>query len=388
MTATGKDDPSVPDAAANRAAFPGERTPAPEIGARFAPPGRRVLRLGPASWTWRPRNAIVCALLGAALGAVFVRALLAFDDYPMGVLDVLAVLGGGGDGGERFVVFELRMPRALTGALVGAALGLSGAIVQSITRNPLASPDTLGIGWGASVGAVAVIVLAGSAGGISGAVSQFGVPAGAAAGGLITATVVFGLSWRSGVQSSRLLLVGVATALFCSNLVYWALTWTDLQDAARAQTWITGSLHVADWSRAGTAALALAVLLPIALGAARTTFALGLGDDTARGLGLRVDGARMGLLLCAALLVCAATAAAGPITFVALAAPQIALRLCRTPHPPLLAATLLGGVLTLASDQLAAGLFATQLPVGVFTAVLGAPFLMYLIIVRHREARL
>lgn len=328
-------------------------------------------------------------MLAGLLAVVFVRALLSFDDYPMGTSDVLAVLLGGGDGGQRFVVFELRMPRALTGALVGAALGLAGAILQSIARNPLASPDTLGIGWGASVGAVAVIVLGGSAGGISGAVAQVGVPMGAAVGGLAATVVVFGLSWRSGVQSNRLLLVGVATSLICANLVYWALTWTDLQDAARAQTWLTGSLHAADWDRVGTAAVALAVLLPLSLGAARVIFAIGLGGDTARALGVRVNGARLGLLVGAALLTCAATAAAGPITFVALAAPQIALRLCRAPQPPLLAATLLGGVLTLSADQVAAGLFApTQLPVGIFTAILGAPFLMYLIVARHREGHL
>ncbi|WP_017540248.1 FecCD family ABC transporter permease [Nocardiopsis halophila] len=369
-------------------------TPAPGAAtAPAAPPpppaGRRALRAGPVSWTWRPRTAAVALLVCAALAGLFVRALTAFDDYPMGAADVLAVLAGGGDGGERFVVMELRMPRALTGALVGAGLGLSGAILQGVARNPLASPDTLGIGWGASVGAVLVIVLGGSAGGVSGAAAQFGVPAGAVVGGLAAAVAVFGLSWRAGVSSTRLLLVGVAVSLMCANLVYWAMTWSDLQDAARAQTWVTGSLHAADWERVGTAAAALAVLLPVALAAAATVAALGLGDDAARGLGVRVDAARLVLLTCAALLVCAATAAAGPITFVALAAPQIALRLCGTAQPPPLTSALTGAALTLGADQLAAGLFApTQLPVGVFTAVLGAPFLMYLIILRHREARL
>ena len=363
------------------------RSAAPE-GGDYAPPGRRVLRLGPASWAWRPRAAAVCLLAAVLLLALFARALVAFDDYPMGIAEVVRVLLGGGEGGQHFIVFELRMPRALTGALVGAALGLSGALLQGIARNPLASPDTLGIGWGASVGAVAVIVVGGSAGGVSGAAAQFGVPAGAVAGGLAAAFAVFALAWRAGVHGGRLLLTGVAVSLICANLAYWAMAWSDVQDAARAQTWVTGSLHAADWERVGAAAVALAVLLPAALIAARTVGALGLGDDTALGLGVRVDRARAGLLFCAALLVCAATAAAGPINFVALAAPQIALRLCRSPEPPVLASTLLGGALTLGADQLAAGLFPVQLPVGVFTSVLGAPFLMYLIIVRHREARL
>ncbi|GAA3755788.1 iron complex transport system permease protein [Spinactinospora alkalitolerans] len=359
------------------------RSPAP------ATLNRRALRLGPASWPWRPRPLLVGAAVLAVLLALFVRALLAFDDYPMDLGDVVSTLLGGGDGGQRFVLFELRMPRALTAALVGGALGLSGAIMQGITRNPLASPDTLGIAWGASVGAVAVIILGGSAGGVSGLVSELGVPLGALVGGLGAAVIVFGLSWRSGVENNRLLLVGIATSLLCANLVYWALTWTDIQDAARAQTWLTGSLHAADWDRAGPAALVLGVLLPLTLVAARILGALGLGDDTARGLGVRVDASRLLLLVAAALLVCVATSAAGPVNFVALAAPQIALRMCKAAQPPLMTSALTGAALTLAADQLAAGLFApTQLPVGVFTSVLGAPYLMYLIVRRHREARL
>ncbi|MDT0303215.1 FecCD family ABC transporter permease [Streptomonospora wellingtoniae] len=366
--------------------------PAPE-SARRPPPGsgldRPALRIGAASWPWRPRAALVCLGVAALLTAAFLRALVAFDSSDVGLSEVAAVLLGGGDSGQRFIVLELRMPRALTGALVGFALGLSGAVLQSLARNPLASPDTLGIGWGAAIGAVTVIVFGGSAGGISGAAAQLGVPAGAIAGGLAAAAAVFGLSWRAGVHSNRLLLVGIAVSLTCANLVYWIITWTDLQSAARAQTWITGSLHAADWDRAGGAALALAVIIPVALGASRTLGALGLGDDAALGLGVRVSAARLVLLMVAALLVCVATAAAGPVNFVALAAPQIALRVCRCAQPPPFTSMLLGGALTLVADQLAAGLFApTQLPVGVFTAVLGAPFLMYLIVVRHREARL
>ncbi|MFC3995551.1 FecCD family ABC transporter permease [Nocardiopsis sediminis] len=363
-------------------AAPPRRPRAPEVLRR------RTLRIGAASWSWRPRPLLVALIMAGLTGAVFVRALLAFDDYPMGAAEVVSVLLGGGGGGERFVLFQLRMPRALAGALVGAALGLSGAILQGLTRNPLASPDTIGIGWGASVGAVAVMVVGGSAGGVSGAASQIGIPAGAIVGGLVAAAVVFGLSWRSGVQSTRLLLVGVAVSLICANLVYWAMTWSDVNDAARAQTWITGSLHAADWDRATPAAIVLAVLLPLTLAAARAIAALGLGDDTALGLGVRVDAAKLSLLLGAALLVCLATAAAGPITFVALAAPQIALRLCRTPQPPLVTSMLTGAAVTLAADQLAAGLFAVQLPVGVFTALLGAPYLMYLIVRSHRESRI
>lgn len=349
---------------------------------------RRALRVGPVSWPWRARSLLVALGVLVLLCATFTRALLAFDDYPMGTADVLRTLFGGGDGGETFVLFQLRMPRALAAALVGGALGLAGAIMQALTRNPLASPDTLGITWGASVGAVAVVVLGGSTGQVSGAVSQLGLPLGALAAGLAATFAVFGLAWQSGFESNRLLLVGIATSVFCANIVYWAMTWTNVQDAARAQTWLTGSLHAASWDRVGPAALALAVLLPLALAAAHALGALGLGDDTARGLGVRVERSRLALLLIAALLACVATSAAGPITFVALAAPQIALRLCKVAQPPLMNSTLLGAALTLVADQVAFGLFAVSLPVGVFTAILGAPYLMYLIVRRHREYRL
>ncbi|MDS1271236.1 iron chelate uptake ABC transporter family permease subunit [Lipingzhangella sp. LS1_29] len=347
----------------------------------------RMLRLGPvAAWPWQPRTLLVNLCVLAVLLVGLLRALLAFDDYPMGLGEVLATLVGRGEPGPEFVVFQLRLPRALTGMLVGAALGMAGAIMQGLTRNPLASPDVLGITWGAAVGAVAVIVTAGSAGGVSGLAADLGLPVGALLGGLGAAAVVFALSWRTGLASDRLLLVGVATSLVCANLVYWAMTWTDLQDAARAQTWLSGSLHAADWTRLAPTALALGLLVPAALFVARPLAALGLGEDTARGLGVRVTGARLALLGYAALLVCVATSAAGPIAFVALAAPQIALRLARRAQPPLVGSALVGAALTVVADQLAAGLFApTQLPVGVFTAILGAPYLMYLVVRRHRQ---
>ncbi|RNL80579.1 FecCD family ABC transporter permease [Halostreptopolyspora alba] len=353
-----------------------------------APKRRRSLRLGPLTLLWRTRPLLVALCVFAVLVVAFVRALLSFDDYPMGSADVVRTLVGGGDSGETFVLFTLRMPRALTAALVGAALGLAGAIMQSLTRNPLASPDTLGVTWGASVGAIAVIILGGSTGQVSGLVSRLGVPVGALVGGVLVSMVVFGLAWSSGLESTRLLLVGVAASLFCSNLVYWAMSWTQVQEASRAQTWLTGSMHAADWDRVGPAALALAVLLPLSLAAAHALRALTLGDDSARGLGVRVERARLLLLLIATLLACVAVSAAGPITFVALAAPQIALRLCKLAQPPLVTSALLGSALTLAADQIAAGLFTVSLPVGVFTAVLGAPYLMYLIVRRHREHHL
>lgn len=357
---------------------------------RAAPSGRpRPVRLGSASLAWRPRTVLVALATLAALLLLLVRAVTAADDYPIGAAEALGVLFGGGSGGGRFVVWQLRLPRALAAVLVGLALGAAGAVTQSISRNPLASPDTLGVTWGAAAGAVFVIIFGGGYGGISGQVVTVGVPAGALTGGLIAGLAVYLLAWRGGLAGHRLLLVGVGASVILANLTYWFLTFTEVLEAGRAQQWLTGSLHAADWGRVVPTAACLAVLLPLTLAGARPLAALGLGDEAATGLGVGVERVRAGLLLCAVLLAAVATAAAGPVAFVALASPQIALRLCRASHPPVGVSALLAAAVLLAADQLASSLFdPVQLPVGVFTAVLGAPYLMYLLVRGQRHARL
>lgn len=333
-------------------------------------------------------------VLWAAL-AVLVGALLldtALGDYPLPAHTVLDVLTGGGTRGQRFVVLELRLPRALTGALVGAALAVSGAITQALARNPLASPDVLGVTSGAGAGAVAVIVLAGSYGVVGGAAGAVGIPLAALAGGLLAGLAVHLLSWRGGTAGGgldgyRMVLVGIGVATVLANLTFWLLTLGEVSDTGRAMTWITGSLAGRGWQHVLPVAVALAVLLPAALLGARHLDLLQFGDDTALGLGLRLHRTRAGYLLAAVLLAAVATAAAGPVAFVALATPQIALRLVRTARPPLLASAVLGAALTVAADLLARTAFGSvELPVGVITAALGAPYLVHLLI-RARRTR-
>ena len=311
---------------------------------------------------------------------------------------------------EHFVVMELRVPRALTGALVGAALALAGAIVQSIARNPLASPDTLGINHGAALGAVAVIVLTGSSGYggglVSGTLQQVGVPMAAFAGALLTAALlyllswrravaggltgaalVYALAWRNGLDGFRLVLVGIGVTAVFTNVKYWLLTVGDVNDTGRAMVWITGSLNARGWEHVVPTALALAVLVPAALLGTRSLNALRFGDDTVTGLGVRMNLARGLLILCAVLLAATATASAGPVAFVALAAPQIALRMTRSAQPPLVVSAVVGAVLISGADLVARTAFSpTELPVGVVTAVLGAPYLIFLL-TRLRKTR-
>ncbi|MFD4191761.1 MULTISPECIES: FecCD family ABC transporter permease [Amycolatopsis] len=346
---------------------------------------RKVLAAGPVAWTVKPR--LVAVVVIAAVLLVLVAAInIGMGSSRIGIWNVLETLLGGGTRRERGIIFDLRLPRTLAGVLVGAALGLSGALFQSVARNPLASPDILGITWGAGVGAVTAIVAGGYRGQVSGMVSALGVPVAGLIGGLLAGVLLYALSWRRGIDGYRMVLIGIGLWAISYNIVNWLLAAGDVNDAARATTWLVGNLADVGWDSVGPVAIALAVLVPVTLICGRTVGGLQFGDDTARGLGIRVDGARGALLLLAAALAAIATAAAGPITFVALATPQIAVRLAKTAQPPLFGSMVLGALLTVGADLLTR-LLLPDLPVGVLTAILGAPYLIFLFVRSRREAR-
>lgn len=346
--------------------------------------GRPPIRIGPISGVWRPR-AIAVTVAGLALLVLVAAVNIGRGDFPISAVDVLRVLAGGGDGSQQFIVMELRLPRTLTGILVGIALGIAGAILQTITRNPLASPDFLGFMSGASAAAVAVIVLSGSYGAVAATLSLIGVPLAALAGGLLTAAVVYALAWRRGIEGYRLILVGVGANAAALAITSWLLVVAQIYAASQAVTWLTGSLNARGWEHVVPVGLALAVLVPVAL---LLTFGLGalqFGDDTARGLGVRVNRARTALILVAVGLASVATASAGPIAFVALMVPQICLRLAGAARPPLLTSAVYGALLVVASDLIARTVLGTELPVGIVTAVVGAAYLLFLLTRRNRK---
>ncbi|GLK14899.1 FecCD family ABC transporter permease [Streptosporangium carneum] len=346
----------------------------------------RPLRIGPASWTVRPRSAAVALVLLAAT-ALLTALGMRIGDIPMSLAQVVGAVVG--DGPDHFVVMELRLPRALTGVLVGAALALAGAVTQAVARNPLASPDVLGVTPGASVSVVAVIVATSSAaGGPGGTLATLGIPLLSLIGGLVGALAVYTLAWRGGLDGYRLVLVGIGVSAVFTNVKYWLLTIGDVNDSGRAMVWISGSLNGRGWEHVVPVAIGLAVLVPPALLGARSLDALRFGDDTVTGLGVRSNLVRSLMVLAAVLLASVATAAAGPIAFVALAAPQVALRLTGAARPPLVVSALTGAALTVAADLVARTAFSpVELPVGVVTAVLGAPYLIYLLIRARRKAR-
>lgn len=343
-------------------------------------PSRPALRVGACSVVWRPR-VLVVALVGLAVLVAAVAVDLGRGAYAIGVADVLAVLVGSGDPAQQFIVLELRLPRALTGALVGGALAVSGAITQTIARNPLASPDMIGFTAGACAAAVATIVVAG-------ATAWWGLPLAALVGGLASALAIYGLAWKQGIQGFRLVLVGIGIDAMLVAVVQWLLVAAQVQEAAKAYTWLNGSLAATGWNTAVPMAVGLAVLVPAVLVLGHTLGALQLSDDSARGLGVGVDRARGALLLVAVALASIATAAAGPLAFVALMAPQIAQRLTGASRPPITVSFVVGAALTVVADVIARTAFGgVELPVGIVTAVLGAPYLLYLVARHGRRTR-
>ncbi len=345
---------------------------------RLPLPGRVVLRIGPVSAAVPVRAAVV-ALLGL-LGALALAVVsVGHGDFPISPRTVWEVFTGGGTRIERHILLNLRLPRVLCALLVGAALAVAGALTQTFARNALASPDVLGVTNGAAAGAVAAIVLGGVAGSV-------GVPLAALAGAAIATTLIYLLAWRRGVDGYRLVLIGLGVGEILGGFTSWVLVRAELVDATRATIWISGSLAGRDWTNVKPLAAALVLLLPLALAATVALRVLQFPEDTARGLGLRVQSAQLGVVAVAAALAAAAVAAAGPIEFVAFVVPQIALRLCGGSRPPLVASATLGALLVVGADLAAQVVVAPrELPVGLLTAMVGAPYLLWLLLRRSRR---
>jgi iron complex transport system permease protein len=336
-------------------------------------PGGMSVRLDVRSLT------VVLLLLLAALAASVV--LIGTGDFPIPAADVLRALAGNGDAGQEFIINELRLPRVLVALLVGASLGLGGALFQAISRNPLGSPDILGLGQGSAAGALIVIVL------MSGSATQ--VTVGALLGGLATGIAIYLLAWKQGVHGYRLVLVGIGVSAILTALNGYLLTRSDLTDAARAVVWMTGSLSGRDWDQVWPLLALCVVLVPLVLTRARDLRMMEMGDDVSYALGVRVERVRMLLLVAAVLLTATATAAAGPISFVALIAPQVARRLTRSPGPNLLPSLCMGATLLVTADWVSQRVFgADQLPVGVVTGVLGGVYLLWLLVAERRAGRI
>jgi len=324
----------------------------------------------------RPRSVVVGAVTVAAILTLAVLS-LGWGTYPVAPDAVIRALLGSGTALDTTVVVGWRLPRVLAAVTLGALLAIAGALFQTVTRNPLASPDILGLSNGAFTGMLVTLVLVSS--------SWPARAAGALVGCLAASLLIWLLAYRGGIQGFRLIVVGIGVSAMLASLNTWMLLQVELETAMFASAWGQGSLN-------GVTGDALGGVLLCALPVALAAFALvpslrqlELGDDLATATGVRPHLVRSLALLIGVVLVAAATAIAGPIAFVALAAPQIARRLARSPSLSLALSGLVGALLLLASDAVAQHVLPVALPVGVVTVSVGGAYLIVMIVSEIRR---
>ena len=320
---------------------------------------------------WVTLALLVAAVAVAALTVWGVGVRLSFAE-------ITEILGGGGRRADRFVLLDLRLPRIGLGLLAGAALAISGAVFQSLSRNPLGSPDIIGFSTGSASGAVIAILVLGAGPG--------GAAAGAVVGGLLTAMIVYGLATIGGGSIMRIVLVGIGISAMLVAVNSYLISRAQLDAAQSAAIWLVGTLNGRTWQYVQLLGVALIVLMPPLLILSARLRMLEMGDDSAQSLGVRVGRSRL-LLVVLAVAVCAvATAATGPVAFVALAAPQITRRLTGAASLQLVPSMITGALLMVLSDLVAQRLLApAQLPVGVVTGAVGGVYLAWLLSVQWRK---
>lgn len=331
------------------------------------------LRIGGFSLQLRRRSLAVCAALlltGLVLG-VLLLGTGTLHLTPSEVIDSL--LGAGGNPTAERIILRVRLPRLATAMLVGASLGMAGAIFQSLSRNALGSPDIIGFTTGAATGAILQIVLFDA--------GPLGVSLAAFASCITTAVAVLLLSMRHGATGGyRLVLVGVGIGAILSGINTLLLVKGGLDQAAAAQLWLAGSLNTRTWAHVIPTAIGFAAIVPVVVLNARRTTLLEMGDDIASQLGVVPERTRLTMVMAAVGLTAIATAAAGPIAFVALAGPQLARRLTSSPGLPLASGALMGAVLLLLADLVSQRTpFHVNMPVGLTTGMLGGFYLLWLL---------
>ncbi|MEV8242048.1 iron chelate uptake ABC transporter family permease subunit [Microbacterium testaceum] len=324
----------------------------------------------------RRRWTLVTGILIAAVFLAFAGSLMFGQTY-YSPAEVWGVLTGQLVPGASFTVGELRLPRAATALMTGLCFGMGGVVFQSMLRNALASPDVIGINTGASAAAVIGIVVLG--------LGETAVSVMAMVAALVVALSIYLLAYRKGGSGARLILVGIGIAAMCQAIVSYVISRAAEWDLPAAMRWITGNLNDATWDRALPVAVAVIVLGPVLLALSGRLEILRMGDDTAAAVGLPVERSRVLLIVAAVGLLAFGTAAAGPIAFVSFLAGPIAVRILGPVGSPVLPAGLVGALLVLVADFCAQFAFGTRLPVGVVTGVLGAPYLVYLLIRSSRS---
>ncbi|MFS0515955.1 FecCD family ABC transporter permease [Nostoc sp. UIC 10607] len=339
-----------------------------------------VIRSQAISFRIDRRVPIILLCLAVAIAVAMVMN-VGRGEYPISPLDIVKTILGldTGNPDHSFVIQNLRLPRTLVAFMVGMALAISGTIFQGLTRNPLADPGIIGINAGASLAAVTVIVLFPSA-------PIYTLPLSAFAGALLMAILIYSLAWNNGSSPILLILMGVGLSAIASAITSLMITFGEIYDVSNALVWLAGSVYGRTWEQVFSLLPWLIVFVPMALTLARHLNALNLGDDVAKSLGSQVEWQRGLLVLVGVALAGAGVATAGNIGFVGLIAPHLGRQLVGATHESLVpTSALLGGVIVVMADLLGRTLFAPiELPCGVVTAAVGAPYFLYLLI-RNRK---
>lgn len=326
----------------------------------------------------RRRSLATIILAVVLVGAVVVA--VASGAYAMSPDRLFLTLLGQGEARDSFVLFRLRLPSIVLGLLVGSAFGIAGAVFQTLLRNPLASPDIIGISGGASVAAAFGILILGLSGP---AVSLL-----AFGGAIVVAAAITVLASKDGVTGYRFVLIGVGFAFLAQSVLGYMLTRGDVRQASQALVWMVGGLGGANWDDIAVLAIALLALLVATAVLAPRLRLLQLGDDTAAGLGLSVTRTRLVLIIVAVGLTAVATAFAGPVAFVAFVSAPIARRILGDGGLALVPAALVGAIVVIVADLVGGTLLpGVQVPAGIVTGIIGAPYLLWLLATADRRKR-
>jgi len=304
----------------------------------------------------------------------------AIGEMKINPLTVLKVFAGSGPEMETLIITSFRLPRIIIALIVGISLAVAGGILQGMIRNPLASPDVLGITGGASAAVVAFLALFSDESNAL-TVSINWLPLAAFLGACVVAFLVYLLAWKNGVSPIRLVLIGIGISTLMQALTTLMMIMGPIYQASQANIWITGTVYGSNWDNVGTLLPWSVVFLVIAFAAARTINIQELGDEVATGLGGKIQKQRFLLLMISTALIGGSVAFAGGIGFVGLMAPHMARRLVGSSFGALLpASALIGGILVMLADLIGRTMFSPlEIPAGVFTAGIGAPYFIYLL---------
>jgi iron complex transport system permease protein len=341
-----------------------------QIATPLRKPGHITVRNRYVAFRVNVRVLVMC-LVTLGIGTALAIWAMTLGDYNLSFRDVLRAIAGDGDDKALFVVRDLRLPRVTVALLIGAILAMAGAIFQGLVRNPLVSPDIIGINTGASLLAVIWIAYG---------FSRDLLPLAAFLGAILTAAIIYVVSWKGGILPSRLILVGIGVGAFLSAATTWVTLQFPIDKIRPAIVWTMGSVYGSTWGDVRLLAISLLVLGPLAIVLMWYLRVLQLGDDIGRGLGMHLELTRLALIVVGCGLAAAAVSVAGPIGFVALMIPHAARMLAGPLSSTVMLFTgLLGATFLLFADVTSQHFLPVTLPVGIVTAALGAPYFLFLL---------